>query len=185
MTNRFLHLGCGPWKLPEPWENHDQDMDITCPLPLPDQSVRYILCEHTIEHVTFIQGWNFLLECHRVIEDNGILRLSFPDVTRINPENFEPYAQFLEQKKGQKHQLYDVYRSVFTGWGHQSCWTKGMAMRVMQAIGFNPISCHYGESKHPELHGIDHHHQSVGVKTAVLETTVIEARRNPKPSVVR
>lgn len=185
MTNRFIQLGSGPWGLPEPWENYDQDMDITRPLPIPDQSVRFLLCEHTIEHVTFIQGWNFLLECHRVIEVNGVLRLSFPDVTRITQGNFEAYAKFLERKHGQKHHLDDVYRSMLTGWGHQACWTKDMALRVMHAVGFTPSVCEYGVSEHPELHDIDHHHQSVGVNTAILETTVIEGYRNPNRGIVR
>lgn len=174
--SRRLHLGCGPWLLDEPWENYDQDVDLCKPLPFPDKSTQFILCEHTIEHLPFLQGFGFLQECYRILEPYGVLRLSFPDVTRVTRHNFEPYAKFLQQK-GQPHQLHDVYRSMLIGWGHQACWTGETTCIAMEIIGFDTTSCHYGVSVHPELDNIDQHHMAVGVNTAVLESTIIEGQK--------
>lgn len=171
---RRLQFGCGPRHLPAPWENFDRDVDIRKPLPFPDSSAQFVLAEHVIEHIPFAEGLHFLAECHRVLEPGGVLRLGFPDITRI--DTLEPYAGLLRKHGIHVKTVEEVWLSILTEWGHQSCWTRDMAMRSLRAAGFdcaNPRP--YWASNYSELNEIELHHITVGWDVATNETTVIEA----------
>lgn len=81
-----LHLGCGPRVL-SGWGNLDLDggpgsirYDLTEPLPKADRSVRFIYTEHFIEHLPRDLGLKLLRECRRVMREDGVLRVSTPDL---------------------------------------------------------------------------------------------------------
>jgi predicted SAM-dependent methyltransferase len=81
-----LHLGSGS-QICAGWTNVDLNpgpggfvWDLTEPLPVNNRSIHYIFTEHFIEHLTRHQGLGFLTECRRVLEYNGVLRLSTPDL---------------------------------------------------------------------------------------------------------
>lgn len=90
MTNNIkhkLHLACGKIQL-SGWINIDIDsdmadlqIDLTKGLPFEDFSSQYIYCEHFIEHVNREDALNILKECFRVLDYDGVLRLSTPDLT--------------------------------------------------------------------------------------------------------
>lgn len=174
---RRLQFGSGPNKLPAPWENFDVETDISKPLPFETGSARYILAEHVIEHVTFRQGLAFLQSCWRVLEPGGVLRLSFPDITREIP--LEEYKSLLYSHGAKNiHSQEDIWLAVLTNWGHQACWSKAAAMRILLAVGFEKVAAEmYGRSSHSHLNLIDGHHLSVGWDLARAETTVLEAIR--------
>ena len=177
---RFLHLGCGTHKLPAPWENYDQEVDIRQRLPVDDGGAKLIFCEHVIEHVPFSDGIRFLRECHRVLAVGGVLRLSFPDMTRLETPTPETqlYAQYLQQITGRRiDSIEQVWLSMATDWGHCSVWTADTATRLLSGIGFSAMPSAYGSSDHAELHGIDGRHLSEGLDLARAETTVVEATR--------
>lgn len=171
----WLHLGCGPNKLPAPWENHDRDVDIARPLPFDDGSARFIFAEHVIEHVPFVDGMAFLSECRRVLEPGGVLRLSFPDVTRFTHQSaVDDYCRRWPRCKDRA----GVFRYIMLGSGHRACWTADVAHAAALAVGFrlsHSQLLYYGASHHPELAAIDGHHKTSPV--AELETTVIEATK--------
>lgn len=174
---RFLQFGCGKNILPTPWENFDLEIDIRNPLPIPIGEARFILAEHVIEHISFRQGFSFLSECLRVLEPGGVLRLSFPDITRDIPvEDYKAGFDFFYNRQLNCHE--DVWQSILVDWEHQSCWTCDMAKRVLLAVGFyNVESKEYGSSSHYELRNIDGHHLAVGQSLARAETTILEATR--------
>jgi SAM-dependent methyltransferase len=135
---RRLHFGCGQNRLPEPWENFDSEVDIRKPLAFPIGSAGLVLAEHIIEHVSFREGLGFLQECWRILEPGGVLRLAFPDIL----QNFalEEYrALVLEYYNKQINSPEDAWLSILTDWGHQSCWTGAMAVRVLKAVGFDSV----------------------------------------------
>lgn len=177
---RHLHLGCGTHKLPAPWENHDQDVDIRQRLPVDDGGARFIFCEHVIEHVPFSDGIRFLGECHRVLAPGGVLRLSFPDMTRLKTHTpaTQLYAQYLQQITGRCiSTIEEVWLSMATDWGHCSVWTADTATRLLAGIGFSVVVSPYGSSRYAELDGVDGRHLSEGLELAQAETTVVEALR--------
>lgn len=176
--SRFLHLGCGSHRLPEPWENYDQEVDIRQRLPAEDGAVRFILAEHVIEHVPFSDGIRFLAECRRVLTPGGVLRLSFPDMTRLNMPEAQLYMDYLHQITGRKiSTIEEVWLSMATDWGHCSVWTVDTAVRLLDGIGLDARVVAYGSSGYHELHGVDGRHLSEGAVLAKAETTVIEATR--------
>lgn len=173
-----LHFGCGPNKLPSPWQNFDRDVDIAKPLPFEDCSAACIFAEHVIEHVPFVDGLGFLTECRRVLVHGGVLRFGFPDVTRItNEESVQSYLQYLRGRRRRAEGRADVFRFIMADSGHRSCWTREMGEAAVVAMGFRVVaSPNYGESFFLDtLRGVDGHHKTSSV--AHLETTVLEAQK--------
>lgn len=169
-TDRRLHFGAGPIKLPWPWENYDSNIDIRKQLPMSDGSASFILAEHVIEHVEFREGLSFLVECRRVLQRSGILRLAFPDITRS--VDVEAYRDnFREHYRRRLVTSVDVRYSILTDWGHKSCWTQEMAKQVLLASGFRHVQVEpCGFSPEPDL-------AEVVDRIPRSETTAIEARR--------
>lgn len=179
MAHLHLQFGSGPNQLPAPWQNLDADHDIRKPLRFENDSAKFILAEHVIEHVQFLQGLSFLREAYRVLEVGGVLRLAFPDVVRVSHHPHlwaEAYAAHAKQE--QKLTPPAVTLALCAGWGHQMAWTEGLAFLCLQAVGFRRICpVEYGKSQYPELENVDGHHKQVGPSLATLETSVIEATK--------
>ena len=80
-----LHVGCGRERL-DGWVNLDNQSlpgvdlvtDVTEGLDFAD--VEAVYAEHFLEHLTVDQALDFLLECHRVLRDGGLLRLTTPNL---------------------------------------------------------------------------------------------------------
>ena len=176
---RLLHFGCGPHEIGRPWENYDQDVDIRRPLPFPDLCAAFIFAEHVIEHVHFHEGLFFLRQCRRLLEPGGVLRFSFPDVTRFNDSNLDLYLEFICSLGRAGASPADAYRFVLEGSGHLSCWTEQAGIVAALAAGFDHAepAQGYGRSKHGLLDGIDGHHLSATLAAATIETTVLEAKK--------
>lgn len=174
---RRLHFGCGPNRLPAPWENFDRDVNIAQPLPFEDSSAAFIFAEHVIEHVPFLEGMGFLRECLRVLVPGGVLRFAFPDVTRFESfQQTDEYLLFLKARNRRAATIGDVFRFILLDNGHRACWTKDSGCAAAFAIGFGRVRVEqYGQSINPELSGIDGHHRTSPV--ALLETTVLEATK--------
>ena len=79
----YLNLGCGGNILPQPWSNHDLDMDITKPLPFGDEAVNAVLVEHTVEHIDGPSGLRFFDECHRILKPGAVLRVCVPTIPQL------------------------------------------------------------------------------------------------------
>jgi len=199
-VTRYLNFGAGPNQLPAPWQNLNAEHDIRKRLKFEDASVRGILAEHVIEHVPFLQGYNFVGECLRVLEPGGVLRLAFPDIGRFVASSATDlqsgaclkdfnglsgkYAEALAQRPDGallgKVRRYERIRGAMTlllaGWHHQCAWTEASAAGVLLTAGFHTVTrVAYGRSAHADFEGVDGHHRDVGLELAELETTVMEA----------
>lgn len=144
-----LHLGCGQ-NCFKGWVNIDIDSskadfnhDLTMPLPYKDNSVDYIYNEHFIEHLTVHQGVNFLIECHRVLKPEGILRIATPNVTYALLRYF-----FFWRKQGWIDKYgygylktrAEMINLVFHEWGHQYLYNKEELTRRLKESGFQKIN---------------------------------------------
>ncbi len=189
---RFLNFGAGPNQLPEPWENLNAAHDIRKRLRFDDGSASAILAEHVIEHVPFLQGYGFLRECFRVLDQGGILRLAFPDIGRLlTPRIYNASREFsaagftYARGVGLVRDPEKAAMLLLIGWQHQAAWTLDSACGSLLSIGFDAVrERQYGEG---ELAGIDGHHKAVSVdalcargaqeEVARLETTIVEATK--------
>jgi predicted SAM-dependent methyltransferase len=174
--SRRIQLGCGPYRLPG-WESFDSDVDIKASLPFPDECADYILAEHLIEHIPFADGFRFLFSCWRVLKPGGVLRLSFPDVTRTTEEMAKAYSRHVKKFGRKLTTRRDVVRSILSDWGHVSCWTLDGATIALESYHFKVRHYEYGQSEIPDLVDIDQRHKAVGLELAKLESTILEAQR--------
>jgi SAM-dependent methyltransferase len=186
----MLNFGAGPNQLPEPWQNLGPAHDIRKRLKFENDSVAAILAEHVIEHVPFLQALGFFKECLRVLKPGGVLRIAFPDVGRFLTSSSRElvfnlaalrYAQGLSKRAGSELPEADLEKTraalwqMLTGWGHQTAWTADSAAGALLVVGFSRVyRREYGVG---ELSGVDGHHRDVGPELALLESTILEARK--------
>jgi len=165
-----LHIGSGPIRL-DGWLNTDIEptaplfLDATRPFPIKDNSVRYIFCEHFLEHIPKQAALQFLKESFRILHPEGILRISTPDVEALAREYLarsERQRLLLEQNErfGCRHSRYpaDILNSAFYEHSH-SCLYDGESLeQMLRSAGFQYITRYVvGQSSHSVLSGIERH----------------------------
>ncbi|HYC50239.1 MAG TPA: hypothetical protein VEB19_03930, partial [Gemmatimonadaceae bacterium] len=159
-----LHLGCGPLAL-EGWINIDNQpyagIDFRWDLArgIPFRNARYIFAEHFIEHLSYQQGAGFTRNCRAALRDEGILRLSTPNLDWVYANGYRPYAWTNDD---------DALRDCFTlnrafrGWGHQFLYNRTTLTALLENSGFaNVRALTYGNSDTPALAGLERHEQYI------------------------
>lgn len=193
-----LNFGAGPNQLPPPWQNLNAAHDIRKPLRFESESTSRILAEHVIEHVPFLSGHSFLMECCRILVPGGVLRLAFPDVGRMLAMGVEQtegthYFDFsgraahfagllaehpdgpelLKVRSPSSNPVRNAVTALLVGWNHESAWTEFSAAAVLLTVGFSRVlGRKYGVG---ELGDCDGHHKAVGEEFAKATTTILEA----------
>lgn len=85
-----LHLGCGN-QYKDGWINIDNNLDenikkldymhdLTLPLNFHKNSISFIYCEHLLEHLTFLEGQNFIKNSMNLLKSGGVFRIAMPDL---------------------------------------------------------------------------------------------------------
>ena len=162
-----VHVGSGDVHL-EGWINVDnvrypgvdRIIDVTYGLPFRD--VRFLFAEHFIEHLGYSEAMYFLLECRRVLRDDGVLRLTTPSLDWVWETHY--------RRKDMKD-CFEANRA-FRAWGHQFLYNFDTLESTLHAAGFDRvIQREYGESDHPELRGIEHHPRDEEGDVIVVEAS--------------
>lgn len=170
---RKLQFGSGGRNL-EGWENYDAEVDISKPLPFPDNCASRIFAEHVIEHVTHQEAWNFLEECKRVLAPGGVVRIAIPDVERISCFVNDEYMQVVQRTVGGDGSARAAIKAAVFEHGHKAAWTKQLLWVFMHTIGFDVIEECPGRSQHRDLVNVEQHWKTVGKKVSDTETSVVE-----------
>lgn len=153
-----LHIGCGPNHL-DGWINIDsvaypgvdRVLDVSHGLPFED--VAFIFAEHFIEHLHYRDAVALLRECRRVLRDDGVLRLSTPNLDWVWASHYRRVLNDEEQVLASF-----ALNRAFRGWGHQFLYNAGTLTATLRAAGFaDVVRRHYGESPHPDLRGRERH----------------------------
>lgn len=103
-----LELGAGEnrgipgWTYADLNENCDLSLDLSQPLPFPDNSVDMIYSSHLLEHFRYPDLVNLLNECLRILKSGGIFSVAVPNARLYldayqNPANFDS-AKFCRHK---------------------------------------------------------------------------------------
>jgi predicted SAM-dependent methyltransferase len=166
-------------------------MDARKPLPLPDGSFDFVVCEHMIEHVTLPSARQLLAEIHRILRPTGVLRLATPDFAQLAryvaaPNPLDPDESFhvTTMNEGvvgipdddRSNPVYMVNRAV-RDWGHQFLYDEATLTRLLVGAGFRDIVRHASNQSHyPDLDGVERHHEEVGDRINRIETLVLEAK---------
>lgn len=157
-----LHLGCGPNVLPG-WGNLDVAggpgsirHDLRQPLPKSDSSVRYIYTEHFIEHIEREDGARLMRECRRVLTEDGVLRVSTPDLRFIVHEyesgQLDEWADMDWRPTSSCRLLNESMRL----WGHVFLYDEAELRQMLGEAGFRSVHrVAYRESAHAPLAGLE------------------------------
>ncbi|MDO9215260.1 MAG: methyltransferase domain-containing protein [Methylococcales bacterium] len=166
-----LHLGSGKVKL-NGWQNVDLDapeadmhLDLREKLPFGDQLITHIYNEHFIEHITREESVSLLKECHRVLKNDGVLRLSTPNLKYIAvaylSRNITEWQDVSWQPKTPCLLINEAVRL----WGHQFVYDAEELVKALIEAGFNSVQfVNYGESADKELIGLEtrpFHHELI------------------------
>lgn len=95
-----LELGAGDrnmegWVSVDRSDNCELNLDLTEPIPFPDNSVSMVYSSHVLEHFTYPELIKLLEECLRILKSGGTFSASVPNA-RIyieayhSPDNFNP-----------------------------------------------------------------------------------------------
>ncbi len=141
-----------------------------------------------IEHVPYDAGLALMSEAHRVLQANGVLRISTPnlDVIRLLPDSEDPdvqdYIRWSIQSFGSLAQRADeaspvhVLNLMMHEWGHIYIYDEDTLRRALTRAGFRQIvRCEPRISTHVELNGVDRHPDQVGDLPNRVESLILEA----------
>lgn len=172
-----LHVSCGDNGL-EGWLNTEYfptarglvHLDATGPFPFPDGAFDFVFSEHMIEHVPYAGGQNMLRECHRVLREDGVLRVSTPDLAFLvdlyrsdkselqrayvdwNTKCFLPHAPHSEDTF--------VINNYFRCWGHSFIYDEKVMRHSLERAGFDDLeTCELHASRHEALRSLEHEHR--------------------------
>lgn len=180
--DRMLHIGSGSQRL-EGWVNIDvQDLpevdlvrDVSQGLE-PFRDARAIYAEHFLEHLPVGQALDFLVEAHRVLAENGHLRLSTPNLDWVWATHYALDAPPADKVRG-----CIALNRAFYGWRHRFLWNREMLSEALTAVGFGDLGwCRYGESELEIFRGIERH-PVCGDSADLAHVLIVEAARNRKP----
>jgi predicted SAM-dependent methyltransferase len=169
----LVNLGCGTTGK-QGWVNVDAFnvngvnclYDCRKKLPFPDASVKGIFTEHFFEHLDYVEEVPyFLSECHRVLQDGGVLRIIIPsavkylqayfkeswsDLSDIRP--LSPEREDL-QLGGRYHTKMEVINVAFrNGFQHKFAYDFETLVFLLDRYGFPKIlEQEFGKSLMPEL----------------------------------
>lgn len=96
----YLNVGCGK-RYHVDWVNIDIlpadpgiiHVDGKNGFPFPDKSMDVVYHSHVLEHISCEHVSGFIRECHRVLKENGIIRVVVPDLEAIARN----YLKYLEE----------------------------------------------------------------------------------------
>jgi predicted SAM-dependent methyltransferase len=166
IATRRLHLGCGlvglghGAKILPGWTNIDLHgdgrstfgWDLTRPLPLPDASIDYIYSEHFIEHLSLDHGLALARECRRVLTDDGVLRLSTPDLQTLIRAYRDGTLHEWADMGWRPASACDLLNEGLREWGHQYVYDHDKLGAMLRDSGFaTVIPCAWGGSAHDLL----------------------------------
>ncbi|HEV8630623.1 MAG TPA: hypothetical protein VGV61_09930 [Thermoanaerobaculia bacterium] len=172
-----LHIGCGDQRL-EGWVNVDVQpspavdvvLDVTKGLPF--SNVELVFAEHFIEHLAVDEALDFLVEVHHVLQSDGWLRLSTPNLDWVWATHYR-----LDGSAGEKLTMGLRTNRAFRAWGHQFLWNRDTLDESLRACGFDAIRwVGYRESSLDALRGIERH-ETYGDAPGLPHVLVVEARK--------
>ncbi len=154
--------------------------------PFDDGTVHRIHTEHMIEHVDHPIGTRMLVECARILEPGGRIRIATPDFQRVIALAVDatPEAAALARASNLRNGIdpsesddpvYAVNR-LFSGYGHRFLYTEATLRRALETAGFAEVTRHsVGHSDDPEFASVDQHSGQIDADWNEYQTLVLEA----------
>lgn len=180
---RKLHVGSGPLAR-EGWINLDAypypgvDFVLDVRDGLPFANVSHVYAEHFLEHLELEDALAFLVECRRVLRDDGVLRLSTPNLDWVWRTQYH-HGQWASAREAVRDCF--ALNKSFRGWAHRFLFNLDTLTAALHAAGFDDVrSCAYGQSDDAELSGMERHPRDVDGE-GLPHVLVVEARGRREP----
>jgi predicted SAM-dependent methyltransferase len=191
MSGERLHLGSGP-EILDGWTNIDVrpypgvDRVLDLREGLPFDEVSFIFAEHFLEHLELEDAWKLLRECRRALADDGVLRLTTPNLdwvwatsysSRWKAESEQRATIDVQEWKQDSAAARDCVgiNQAFRAWGHRFLYNAAMLEALVREVGFARVDwCDYGRSEHEVLRGIERHERSPDI-AGLPHVLVVEA----------
>lgn len=150
----------------------DFRLDILKGLPFKNNSIDFIYHAHFIEHFDVEQNLRIFNECYRVLNENGVLRILFPDLIKhcqiyLNNdlETLTLYKDkgviVFEPEKFKYSPLTEWFNKGFYDFGHSFIYDFKTIEAIAKKVGFTKIYLvEYGQSSFKDLIGIDYYPNS-------------------------
>jgi SAM-dependent methyltransferase len=163
-------------------------MDATERFPFPDASFELIFTEHMIEHVEYLQAFDMLKECWRVMRPGGTIRIGTPDLEFIaglySPDGSarqEQYKAAVIQRwrlDSGSREIGIVVNNIYN-FDHRFIYDRRTLSELLYRAGFTKAQVReVGKSPIPEFNGIEVHCLDTSPDDYVaLETLVVEATK--------
>lgn len=171
-----LNFGCGTNKL-DGWLNFDAEIDITRPLPFPENHADFVYAEHVVEHVDYHAALRFFAECRRVLKPGGVIRICVPSLENIWRRGDQHYFDFTRKwapsadRRGAMHAIIHAH-------GHKAIWSQALLEACLFFAGFEDIEgCDVHKSAHADLINVEGHHTVIGEHFNWIEAAVAEGRK--------
>jgi predicted SAM-dependent methyltransferase len=172
-----LHIGCGSEAIAG-WTNVDivsapgVDVVLDVRQPWPFHDVEFIFAEHFLEHLTLADGMVFLRSARAALHDDGVLRLSTPNLDWVWSTHYKPPAELTPDEC--LIGCLEMNRA-FHGWGHQFLYNFTTLAQALLAAGFRDVAPRaYGESPVAALRNLEHHERHKDLP-AIPSVVVVEA----------
>jgi predicted SAM-dependent methyltransferase len=158
-TLKYLDIGCGPNTNPDlinmdfAWlPGVDLCWDITRGLPFNGASLKGIFSEHCLEHFPLKMALSILLDCHRVLQPGGVIRVVVPDAevylrTYVRRLDGDESARFPMEGQcnfeGIRSPVLDVNRIFYqdreSNFGHWFIYDFKFLSQILDIAGFKEI----------------------------------------------
>ena len=169
-SERFkkFHLGCGIIFLKNYlnigfWTNLEQNklyenpngvidtvllnFDLTQGIPASDNSLDVVYHSHMLEHLTNIEGIQFLKECNRVLKPGATMRLLVPDLGEFSKKYIEKdkffFDAYRKEALSDDKVLYPTLGTIFMGMvhnhGHKMAYDFETIDYILNENGFSDV----------------------------------------------
>ena len=159
-----IHIGCGTIRF-EGWINLDIESDnpmadVICDareqLPFENDSCSLVYNEHFLEHLTVEEGLSFLIECRRVLQPGGILRISMPSleyiIEKYSSENWREQDWLTWKDFEFVKTRAEMINISFRWWEHKWLYDREELIRRLSEAGYvNIRQMEWGESNITDL----------------------------------
>jgi predicted SAM-dependent methyltransferase len=187
-----LQIGAGTHQLPG-WLKTDLYpnwaavyLDATKRFPFADATFDYVVAEHIIEHISHESAQRMLQECHRVLKEGGVLRVSTPNIELTHRLMHSPLTSELQRYVSWSNHMYGgpdnldspihVVNRLQHEWGHQFLYDENTLTVSFRKAGFIQVDrCSPRKSVHWPLVNIDSHGEVIGEEFNELESLILEA----------
>lgn len=157
-----LHLACG-WNILQGWANIDTlnnrnliHWNLLNPLPIEDNSIEYIFCEHYLEHIDRMQAKAFMTDCHRVLKEGGVIRISTPSLRKIIDDYIKGHKLGCTEIDATASTPCQILNKYMHWWGHEFIYDEEELSLLFSETGFRKNSqAQWRVSSHSELNGLE------------------------------